>query len=72
MMIGAEKLKKAMASISIQREQDFQIVLIENTTLTFVGGSRHDYLNVSCAIFFTYLKHLNFKNELAFPSILNQ
>ena len=51
MIIGAEKLKKSMASISIQREQDFQTVLIENTTLTFVGGSRHDYLNVSCEIF---------------------
>ena len=43
MIIGAEKLKKAMASITIQREQDFQTVLIENTTLTFVGGSRQDY-----------------------------
>ena len=66
MIIGAEKLKKAMASITIQREQDFQ----ENTTLTFVGGSRHDYLNVSCAKNFKYF-HLNFKNELAFPSIVN-
>ena len=70
MIIGAEKLKKAMASITIQREQDFQTVLIENTTLTFVGGSRHDYLNVSCANFVKYF-HLNFKNELAFPSIVN-
>ena len=70
MIIGAEKLKKAMASITIQREQDFQTVLIENTTLTFVGGSRQDYLNVSCAKF---VKHflLNFKNQLAFPSIVN-
>ena len=71
MIIGAEKLKKAMASITIQREQDFQTVLIENTTLTFVGGSRHDYLNVSCAKLVKYLKHLNFKNDIAFPSIVN-
>ena len=52
MIIGAEK--KAMASITIQREHDFQTLLIENTTLTFVGGSRHDYLNVSCAKFVKY------------------
>ena len=70
MTIGAEKLKKAMASISIQREQDFQTVLIENTTLTFVGGSQHDYINVSCAKFVKYF-HLNLKNELAFPSIVS-
>ena len=70
MIIGAEKLKKAMASITIQREQDFQTVLIENTTLTFVGGSQHDYINVSCAKFVKYF-HLNLKNELAFPSIIN-
>ena len=68
MIIGAEKLKKAMASITIQREQDFQTVLIENTTLTFVGGSRHDHLNVFCK---QNLYTLNFKNELAFPSIVN-
>ena len=70
MRIGAEKLKKAMASITIQREQDFQTVLIENTTLTFVGGSRQDYLNVICAKNFKYI-HLKFKNELAFPAIVN-
>ena len=67
MIIGADKLKRATASITIQigfeigiwrptiqREQDFQTVLIENTILTFVK-----YFN------------LNFKIELAFPAIVN-
>ena len=53
MMIGAEKLLKAMACITRERQQDFQTVLplIENTILMFVGESQYDYLNVICATF---------------------